>query len=69
MFYEYISYRQHYGARDPEFRLAPQNVESNTVAIHNPKLHPDFLPVRLLSPRESQTLLPSFMMTVTASGW
>lgn len=44
MFYGYVSYCQCYGVRGPEFRLVPQNVESKTVAIHNPKLLLDFLP-------------------------
>lgn len=40
----YVSYCQCYGARGPKFRLVPQNVESNTVAIHSPKLLLDSLP-------------------------
>lgn len=44
MLYGYVSYCQCYGVRGPEFKLVPQNVESKTVAIHNPKLLLDFLP-------------------------
>lgn len=44
MFYEYNSYCQRYGVRGPKFRLVLQNVESNTVAIHSPKLLLDALP-------------------------